>query len=142
MIEWAAGRGFLQAGGKRLEWACWGVSSDRPVIVLLHEGLGCVALWRDFPQALAEATGCGVFAYSRAGYGRSDGCDLPRPLDYMTCEAVEVLPEVLTALASENVVLMGHSDGTWKRFWTRWTLLCWSFRDARTSTAHWRRLTR
>ncbi|MDU8927388.1 alpha/beta hydrolase [Alisedimentitalea sp. MJ-SS2] len=111
MIDWQAGRGVLSAEGKRLEWASWGVPRDRPVIVLLHEGLGCVALWREFPRALAEVTGCAVFAYSRAGYGQSDSCDLPRPLDYMTHEAVEVLPEVLDVLGAEPVVLMGHSDG-------------------------------
>lgn len=111
MIDWSAGRGFLSAGGKRLEWAAWGAPGPGPAIVLLHEGLGCVALWRDFPQALAQATGCGVFAFSRAGYGQSDPCVLPRPLDYMTREAVEVLPDVLDALGAERVVLVGHSDG-------------------------------
>lgn len=110
MVDWAAGSGVLQAGGKRLEWAAWG-AGDGPVIVLLHEGLGCVALWRDFPEQLVRATGCGVFAFSRAGYGQSEPCDLPRSLDYMTREAVEVLPGVLDALGADRVVLMGHSDG-------------------------------
>ena len=55
---------------------------------MLHEGLGCVALWRDFPERLAAATGCGVFAYSRPGYGQSDPVELPRPLDYMSREAL------------------------------------------------------
>ena len=58
-----------------------------PTIVMLHEGLGCVALWRDFPQKLAAATDHGVFAYSRAGYGGSERIPLPRPLDYMSREA-------------------------------------------------------
>ena len=106
------GQGVLEIAGKRLEWAAWvGDLPGRPVIVLLHEGLGCVGLWRDFPQALARATGCGVFAFSRAGYGQSDAADLPRPVDYMTREAVEVLPAVLDALGAERVILMGHSDG-------------------------------
>ena len=82
-----------------------------PTIVLLHEGLGSVALWRDFPATLAEATGFGVFVYSRAGYGRSSPVALPRPLDYMTREAVETLPLVLAAVGVERVVLVGHSDG-------------------------------
>ena len=69
-----------------------------PTLVLLHEGLGCVALWRDFPERLAAATGFGVFVYSRAGYGRSDPVDLPRPLDYMTREARFSLPQVLDAI--------------------------------------------
>ena len=112
MLDWVAGGGFLSAGGKRLEWAGFGERrGNGPVIVLLHEGLGCVALWRDFPRQLAAATGLAVFAYSRAGYGQSDGCDLPRPLDYMTREAVEVLPGVLDALGAGRVILMGHSDG-------------------------------
>jgi pimeloyl-ACP methyl ester carboxylesterase len=73
--------------------------------------LGCVALWRDFPEAVAQATGFGVFAYSRAGYGASDPADLPRPLDYMTREAVDVLPEVLDQIGFQRGVLVGHSDG-------------------------------
>lgn len=102
----------ITAGGKRLECAGFGpLPGQAPTIVLLHEGLGCTALWRDFPQALAEATGWGVFAYSRAGYGQSDPAELPRPLDYMTREAVDVLPEVLQAIGFQRGVLMGHSDG-------------------------------
>lgn len=112
-LDWAKG-GFLHAGGKRLEYACFGPAprpGGPPTLLLLHEGLGCVALWRDFPQKLAEATGCPVFAYSRAGYGQSDPVSLPRPLDYMTREALEVLPEVLDTLGAGRVVLCGHSDG-------------------------------
>ena len=82
-----------------------------PTLVLLHEGLGCVALWREFPQKLAHATGFGVFVYSRAGYGRSDPVDLPRPLDYMTREARFSLPAVLDAIGFRRGVLVGHSDG-------------------------------
>lgn len=104
--------GFLQVGGKALEYACLGPPPDEaPSLVLLHEGLGCVRLWRDFPAALAEATGMGVFVYSRAGYGRSDPADLPRPLDYMTREAEEVLPHVLDGMGIRRAVLLGHSDG-------------------------------
>jgi pimeloyl-ACP methyl ester carboxylesterase len=78
---------------------------------MLHEGLGCVALWRDFPRRLAEATCLGVFAYSRAGYGHSDSVELPRPLDYMTREARETLPGVLDAIGYQRGILLGHSDG-------------------------------
>ncbi len=100
------------AGGKALEYACWGPPPDAaPTVVMLHEGLGCLALWRDFPERLVQATGFGVMAYSRAGYGRSDRADLPRPLDYMTREAVGVLPQVLDAIGFRRGVLMGHSDG-------------------------------
>jgi pimeloyl-ACP methyl ester carboxylesterase len=81
------------------------------VLVLLHEGLGCVALWRDFPVVLADTIGCGVFAYSRLGYGGSDPVTLPRPMSYMHQEAIEVLPRVLDAIGVRRVVLIGHSDG-------------------------------
>lgn len=108
---WTA-EGSLTANGKTLEFACFGPPpSEAATLVLLHEGLGCIQLWRDFPKALAEATGLGVFVYSRAGYGRSDPADLPRPLDYMTREALDSLPEVLNAIAVERAILVGHSDG-------------------------------
>ena len=111
-MDWSAGKGFLSAGGTRLEYACWGPAPDQaPTIVLLHEGLGCVALWRDFPAKLAKATGMGVLAYSRAGYGQSDGKPLPWSINYMTDEAVEVLPLVLDAIGFRSGILMGHSDG-------------------------------
>lgn len=104
--------GWLTAGGKRLEWAHWGPSpEDAPTIVLLHEGLGCLGLWRDLPQRLTAATGFGVMAYSRAGYGQSDPADLPRPVDYMTQEATQILPQVLEATGFRRGILMGHSDG-------------------------------
>ena len=80
-------------------------------MVMLHEGLGCVALWRDFPQKLAAATGHGVFAYSRAGYGGSERIPLPRPLDYMSREARISLPAVLDAIGFRRGILLGHSDG-------------------------------
>jgi pimeloyl-ACP methyl ester carboxylesterase len=78
---------------------------------MLHEGLGCVALWRDFPAKLAAASGCGVFAYSRAGYGGSDPVALPCPLDYMSREARFSLPTVLNAIGLKRGILLGHSDG-------------------------------
>jgi pimeloyl-ACP methyl ester carboxylesterase len=63
--------------------------------VLLHEGPGSVAMWKEFSQSLAERTGYGVLVYSRPGYGQSDPVDLPRPLTYMHDEAREILPAVL-----------------------------------------------
>ena len=100
----------LTAGGKSLEYARWG-PDGAPTLLLLHEGLGSLGLWRDFPARLADATGWAVAAYSRAGYGASDPADLPRPLDYMTREATEVLPDVIDAIGADQVVLFGHSDG-------------------------------
>lgn len=112
-FEWKTGETLrIAAGGKSLEAQCWGPPPDAaPTMVMLHEGLGSLALWRDFPGKVAEATGFGVFAYSRAGYGRSDAAELPRPLDYMTREAVDVLPEVLDTIGFRHGVLLGHSDG-------------------------------
>ena len=112
-LSWKDGAAMrLAIDGAGLEAACFGPPPDEAdTIILLHEGLGCVALWRDFPRALVAATGHGVFAYSRQGYGGSDPCELPRPLDYMTREAVEVLPEVLDAVGFRRGTLLGHSDG-------------------------------
>jgi pimeloyl-ACP methyl ester carboxylesterase len=111
--RWIEGvRGEVVADGKRLETVAYGPPPDQsPIIIMLHEGLGCIALWRDFPARLAAATGCGVFAYSRAGYGGSERIDLPRPLDYMSREAHLSLPVVLEAIGFERGVLLGHSDG-------------------------------
>jgi pimeloyl-ACP methyl ester carboxylesterase len=104
--------GFLQVREGRLETGWWGPGpAETPTLVLLHEGLGSVALWRDVPERLAAATGWGVFAYSRFGYGNSDGTPLPRPMTYMHHEAQVVLPEVLDAAGIRNAVLVGHSDG-------------------------------
>ena len=112
-FSWSeAPHGAIVADGKRLEAAAFGPPPEAaPTLVLLHEGLGCVALWRDFPEKLAGAIGFGVFVYSRAGYGRSDPADLPRPLDYMTREARFSLPIVLGAIGFRQGALIGHSDG-------------------------------
>lgn len=106
-----AGRGFLEVDGARLE-TLWlgGPASGDPVLVLLHEALGCVGLWRDFPQRLHAATGLPVFAWSRRGHGRSDREPLPRPLDFHRREAAAV-PRVLDAAGIGRCVLFGHSDG-------------------------------
>lgn len=104
--------GFLQIGAQRLEYRMLGPRPDRaPAIVMLHEGLGCVGLWNDFPEKLQKATGCGVFVYSRAGYGKSSPVPLPRPLTYMHDEAREVLPALLDAIGLRRGLLLGHSDG-------------------------------
>ncbi len=113
VFPWMDGAGGrIVADGKRLEALAFGPSPRAaPTIVMLHEGLGCVALWRDFPARLAAATGWGVFVYSRAGYGQSDPVDLPRPLDYMTREARFSLPQVLDVIGFRRGLLLGHSDG-------------------------------
>ena len=102
----------ITAGGARLECRWWG-EPDRaaPTLVLLHEGLGCVAMWRDFPELLHRRTGLPVFAYTRAGYGGSDPAGLPRGIDYMHVEGREVVGAVLDAAGIGDAVLVGHSDG-------------------------------
>lgn len=104
--------GTIQVCGGTLETAWWGsCPSEAPTLVLLHEGLGSIALWRDVPQRMAASTGWGAFAYSRFGYGNSDTAPLPRPMTYMHHEAQVVLPQVLQEAAIERAVLIGHSDG-------------------------------
>ena len=112
-FQWSHDAGLhLTVGGKRLEYAAWGPSPEKaPTIVLMHEGLGSLAQWRDFPKMLVEATGFGVLAFSRAGYGTSDPVTLPRPLDYMTREATGTVHEVLDVAGIDHAVLLGHSDG-------------------------------
>ncbi len=103
---------FIEVAGQILECRRIGVAEAvRPGLILLHEGLGSVSLWRDFPERLAAATGSPVFAYSRAGYGRSSPVPLPRPLSYMHDEARDVLPGVIEAAGFSHTVLVGHSDG-------------------------------
>ncbi|SDT17915.1 alpha/beta fold hydrolase [Bradyrhizobium canariense] len=104
--------GFFSIGASDLEYRMIGPQPDEaPTIVMLHEGLGSAALWGDFPDKLQEATGAGVLVYSRAGYGASTPVRLPRPLDYMHIEALEVLPKLLDQIGLRRGMLLGHSDG-------------------------------
>jgi len=104
--------GFIRIGTADLEYRMIGPQPlEAPTIVMLHEGLGSAALWGDFPDRLQAATGAGVFVYSRAGYGASSPVPLPRPLDYMRVEALEVLPKLLATIGFRRGVLLGHSDG-------------------------------
>jgi len=100
---------FLTVRGKKIE-AQWIGQASGPVLVFLHEGLGSIGLWRDFPQKVAEATGLAAFVYSRAGYGASDPAPMPRPVRYMHDEAA-LLPEILDAAEIADPILIGHSDG-------------------------------
>jgi pimeloyl-ACP methyl ester carboxylesterase len=104
--------GFLSINDSNLEYRLLGPTPEQaPTLVLLHEGLGSVALWGDFPEKLQAATGLGVFVYSRAGYGASSPVKLPRPLDYMQIEALDVLPKLLDLIGFQRGLLVGHSDG-------------------------------
>lgn len=106
-----ADTGFLELAGRRLDYRHHGPQpAAAPTLVLLHEGLGSASMWGDFPEKLAAATGAGVFAYSRAGYGRSSPAALPRPVTYMHDEA-ETLGRVLAAIGFRRGLLLGHSDG-------------------------------
>ena len=103
---------FIVADGRRLECRWHGPEvAVGPVLVFLHEGLGSVSMWRDFPDLVANACGWRGFSYSRAGYGQSDAADLPRSMRFMHDEALVVLPQVLDAAGIERTVLIGHSDG-------------------------------
>jgi pimeloyl-ACP methyl ester carboxylesterase len=106
-----ADSGVIEVSPARLEYRMVGPRTDAaPTLVLLHEGLGCVGLWGDLPERLAAATGAGVFAYSRAGYGRSSPAALARPGGFMHQEA-QVLPRLLDAIGFRRGLLVGHSDG-------------------------------
>jgi pimeloyl-ACP methyl ester carboxylesterase len=107
-----ADEGFLDLDPLRLEYRMIGPRPDAaPTIVMLHEGLGSVGLWGSFPDAVAEATGAGVFVYSRAGYGKSKPGAMPRSISFMHEEACTVLPRVLDAIGFQRGLLLGHSDG-------------------------------
>lgn len=88
-----------------------GLDPDAPELVFLHEGLGSVSHWRDFPARVASATGCPVTVYSRYGSGNSDLLAEPHWVSYMHDEALHALPELLAKLHIENPILVGHSDG-------------------------------
>jgi len=102
----------LNVGGRGLEYAWHGPPPDAaPTLVFLHEGVGCVSLWRDFPARLAEATGFGALVYSRSGHGRSDPHPLPRTVRFLHEHGLEVLPELLETMRIREAILYGHSDG-------------------------------
>lgn len=109
---------FLKAGGHRLEYQihlpvdlAGAHVASLPTLVFLHEGLGSVALWKQFPRQVAEAANCPALVYSRLGYGKSEKLAAPRAVDYMHREALDVLPEVLQQLGIKTPILIGHSDG-------------------------------
>jgi len=97
----------------RIEHASIEGPADGPLVVFLHEGLGCVAMWRDFPRELCMAAGARGLVFSRPGYGGSSGpTEAHRDVDYLHRQAHEVLPRVLDALGvHERAWVLGHSDG-------------------------------
>jgi pimeloyl-ACP methyl ester carboxylesterase len=106
------GAASFEVLGQRLEYRWIGPRpDDAPTIVFLHEGLGCLGMWRDFPDRMASATGCGALVYSRLGYGASEPVRGPRPVRFMHDEALDVLPAIIEHFKLEEVILFGHSDG-------------------------------
>ncbi len=103
---------FITAGPGNIEYA-WleSQSPDAPTLVMLHEGLGSLSMWHDFPRKLADRLECRVLIYSRHGYGRSTALPAHRAVSYMHDEAWLVLPELLERLRIERPILFGHSDG-------------------------------
>lgn len=103
--------GLISVNGKKLYTEFQNNYGNRPVIIFLHDSLGCAQLWRDLPGKLAAATQCNVLAYDRLGYGRS--APMPtheRPVNYLESEA-DVLNGLLTTLEIDHAILFGHSDG-------------------------------
>lgn len=101
----------VEVGGRRVDALELPGDDGRRPVVLLHEGLGSIGLWRDFPVALQQATGRRIIVYSRPGHGRSERPFTPRTPAFFVHEADVVLPEVLRAFAAREPVLFGHSDG-------------------------------
>jgi pimeloyl-ACP methyl ester carboxylesterase len=111
LLESRAQRDFVIVDGKRLETLRYSPSGKKATIVMLHEGLGSVSLWKDFPEQIAKATGCGVLVYSRYGHGKSERLAEKRGVEFMHHEARVVLPELLERFEIRAPILLGHSDG-------------------------------
>ena len=103
----------VQAAGRALNYEWIGSeTAGRPALVFLHEGLGSIRQWRDFPARVSQATGCRALVYDRYGYGDSDVlAETRRDISFMHHEALRSLPEMLRELKIENPILIGHSDG-------------------------------
>src|SRR5690349_1718175 len=104
---------FATAAGRSIAYEWVGEpASGKPTLVFLHEGLGSIRQWRDFPAKVAAATGCRALVYDRYGYGQSEVLqEARRTVRFMHDEALHALPDLLKALAIENPLLIGHSDG-------------------------------
>lgn len=100
------------AAGRSIHYQWIDGESGKPTLVFLHEGLGSIGQWRDFPAKVVAATGCRALVYDRYGYGQSDVlAEKQRTVRFMHDEALIALPELLRSLSVENPILVGHSDG-------------------------------
>jgi len=107
-----AAEGQIDIDGMALEYRIFGPPpAHSPTIVMLHEGLGSIKTWGEFPRRMAERIGAGVFVYSRSGYGTSPPSGQGLPLDYIKRHALDVLPKILETIGFQRGVLLGHSDG-------------------------------
>ena len=102
---------FIDVRSRRLEYRRIGASADGPTLVFLHEGLGSITQWRDFPDRIVESAGLPALVYARYGHGQSDVLQQPHGVDFMHREALESLPELLRLLGVARPILIGHSDG-------------------------------
>ncbi|MCX7143513.1 MAG: alpha/beta hydrolase [Proteobacteria bacterium] len=102
---------FVTVRGRSLEYQRIASGGHSPTLVFLHEGLGSITQWRDFPERIAAATGRSAVVYARYGHGRSDVLQQAHGVDFMHREALESLPDFLHALGIERPILIGHSDG-------------------------------
>jgi pimeloyl-ACP methyl ester carboxylesterase len=112
VIPESSGIQLIEVPGGRVE--CLDIPAAHAVVpdlLLLHEGLGSVSMWRDFPHQLARATGARIVAYSRLGFGRSSPRPTPYTPRFMHEEAQEILPALRAALGLERPILVGHSTG-------------------------------
>ena len=102
---------IIDVKGQKLYIEYHNSNEKRPTLVFLHDSLGSVQLWRDFPKKLSEATGCNVLAYDRLGYGKSYPMSThERPVNYMELEA-DGLNNLMAEMNIDNAILFGHSDG-------------------------------
>ena len=102
---------FVNVRGRSLEYRRIAAAADSPTLVFLHEGLGSISQWRDFPARIVAGTGLPAIVYARYGHGQSEVLQPPHGVDFMHRDALESLPEFLRALGIARPILIGHSDG-------------------------------
>jgi pimeloyl-ACP methyl ester carboxylesterase len=102
---------FVNVRGRSLEYRRIAAAADSPTLVFLHEGLGSISQWRDFPARIVAGTGLPAIVYARYGHGQSEVLQPPHGVDFMHRDALESLPEFLRQLGIERPILIGHSDG-------------------------------